>query len=484
MLTTSQTFRHHFSENFSRFTIIGIVCIIIQLLVFKLFYPFADYSSDSYSYIAAALQKLDVNILPIGYSKFLAFIHHFGHSDMLVFVTQHILIQLTQFFLLVTISYFYQPSNKAIKGIFYALLFNPVSLYLSNYISSDAIFLSLSLIWFAQIIWVLNRPSLWIYLIHAITILITFSISYNAMYFPLVSILTIIISKQKIWVKAIGVLFPLLLLCLFVQFTIKKTYEITGKKQFSVFRGWQIANNALYMFPHLNTIDEPPGDCQMIHRYVVDYFAHLPNIFKKRSPADGSIYLKEVEGPLKKYQSVTLGKQIDSIGEVQLWSAVSPTFSKYGQFLIKQNPLPYTQYFIIPNTINYFIPPIEELETYNPRSQEVSPIAAAWFNYPNNKVHIIFPTFQKTLFYFFPSLFGLLNIALFILLLRWIYKKEYIKEKRNFNISCVIVAVMVTANAIFSILASPIVFKHQIGPMIIIFTFLVLLAEKSKFETE
>jgi hypothetical protein len=45
--------------------IAGIACIA-QLIIFKLLYPYADFFSDSYSYIQAAAAHYDVSIWPIG----------------------------------------------------------------------------------------------------------------------------------------------------------------------------------------------------------------------------------------------------------------------------------------------------------------------------------------------------------------------------------------------------------------------------------
>ncbi|HEY4335682.1 MAG TPA: hypothetical protein VGM89_07285, partial [Puia sp.] len=42
-----------------------------EWIVFKLLYPYADYFTDSYSYIQAAVQRDAISFRPIGYSLFL-----------------------------------------------------------------------------------------------------------------------------------------------------------------------------------------------------------------------------------------------------------------------------------------------------------------------------------------------------------------------------------------------------------------------------
>src|ERR1044072_7014826 len=64
-----------------RFVWIMLAGTILQFVIFKLLYPFADFFSDSYSYIYAASANLDISIWPIGYSKFLRYFHFITHSD-------------------------------------------------------------------------------------------------------------------------------------------------------------------------------------------------------------------------------------------------------------------------------------------------------------------------------------------------------------------------------------------------------------------
>src|SRR5688500_4453676 len=58
-----------------RYLLIAAIGIILQFIIFKIFYPFPDFFSDSYTYISVAQNKTAISFRPVGYSRFLAFLH-------------------------------------------------------------------------------------------------------------------------------------------------------------------------------------------------------------------------------------------------------------------------------------------------------------------------------------------------------------------------------------------------------------------------
>ena len=57
-----------------------LILVTVQFILFKFCFPFPDFISDSYNYILGAQLHLDVNIWPIGYSRFLSTFHWFTTS--------------------------------------------------------------------------------------------------------------------------------------------------------------------------------------------------------------------------------------------------------------------------------------------------------------------------------------------------------------------------------------------------------------------
>ncbi|QJB32942.1 hypothetical protein HF324_16690 [Chitinophaga oryzae] len=483
-----QTFRQYVLKNpFNRrYLKIAAVAIAVQLVIFKLLYPYGDFFSDSYSYIYAAIMKQEVSLWPIGYTLFLRAFHVISHSDTALVVFQYVLVQSAALYLFFTVSYWLQPGEQTRKVMFYVLLFNPLVLYICNYISSDGLFLALSLCWFAQLLWLLYRPSWPLLLAHTILITIAFTVRYNAMYYPLITALVLLRCPQKIPFKILGIAAPLLLIAGFIRFTEQAARKVTGTAQFSVFGGWQVANNALYMFPYLKEYPEPPAGCESFHREVVHFFRDIvPKGSGIPSPIDGAIYLKHPNAPLKKYMALTYGPKDDTTGGIQSWGMVSPVYAKYGSYMVRQHPFYFSRYFLLPNTLNYFIPPLEKLSEYNLGSYDVSSIAVHWFHYPSKQLRSI-PAVgaQRALLFFFPFIFGLMNLLLLGLMVKWFVSAARKTASRPYRDSQLLVFITLLVNAGFGILASPIVFRYQVFPMIVCFLFIAVLIDKLKPELQ
>lgn len=184
------TFYAYFIKGNQKFNVAIVVLAFVQFIVFKTLYPYPDFFSDSYSYIFGAYAHLDVNIWPIGYSKFLALFHWFTHSAIALNLFQYFFLEFTALMFYHTIAYFY-PTGKTTKALLCLILFvNPLNLYLANYISSDCLFISLSLLWIASLIWIIQRPTWYLILTQAFVFIVAFAFRYNAMYYPIVSGIT------------------------------------------------------------------------------------------------------------------------------------------------------------------------------------------------------------------------------------------------------------------------------------------------------
>ncbi|GEP88717.1 hypothetical protein SAMN05660909_01188 [Chitinophaga terrae (ex Kim and Jung 2007)] len=456
----------------------ALLASIIQLVVFKLLYPYADYFSDSYSYISAAQMGLDVSIWPIGYSKFLALFHHITTSDTAVVAFQYLLLQGVLFYLLHTIIQYFAPAPWVVKTLFICFFFNPLHLYLSNYISSDALFLSVSLLWAIQLLQLIQRPAISIIFLHALLIVIAFTLRYNAMYYPLVSMIAYLLSHLKPAVKVAGIILPLLLITAFVIHTRNQSRALTGHAQFSVFGGWQLANNAFYMYPFIKVTATPPAGTEEFDKEVHKYFDSIPEQLKHVSPTQGAFYIKYPYAPLKYFLSLKAPGITDTTAGFQSWGAVAPVYGSYGSFLIKHHPFAFARYFLLPNTFNYFLPPLEKLEVYNTGANTVSQSAVHWFRYRSQEVKAISWTAQGWILMLFPMLFMALNLYTIWTLIRWVATRRLRSPDPLFEKCLWLMVILLAANAGFSILASPIVFRYQVFPMIICFSFLLIMSEK------
>lgn len=459
------------------YLLIAAIGAIVQLIIFKLCYPFADFFSDSYSYIFAAAARLDVNIWPIGYSKFLWLFHQITHSDTAVVAFQYLFGQLIALYFFFTLLYFYTPGKQISNIIFGCLFFNPLLLYLSNYISSDALFLALSLLWATQLLWMIHRPRPVQIFVHALLIVILFTLRYNAMFYPIISAIALLMSKRAVIWKLAGIALPLVLICLFINHTKNSAERLTGHRQFSIFGGWQVANNALYMYPYITEDGTPPAECQEFDQEVKQFFGKYHEKAKQVSPRDGAFYIKFPKAPLKQYLANHFDMDEDATHGVAAWGSVSPIYGSYGKFLILRHPIAFSHYFLLPNSFNYCFPPLEKLEVYNLGTTEVYPLAAQWFHYKDTHVTAISMKIQGALLVLFPGLFFVVNICFIWILIIWIKNKP---AAPLFGQALLLTTLLLLANTGFSILASPIVFRYQVFPMILCFSFSLLMAERLK----
>ncbi len=83
-------------------------CITVEFILFKLLYPYASFFSDSYSYIFAAAMHLDVNVWPIGYSKFLQFFPWITRSHLALISFQFYFLEISALYFFLSILYFYR----------------------------------------------------------------------------------------------------------------------------------------------------------------------------------------------------------------------------------------------------------------------------------------------------------------------------------------------------------------------------------------
>src|SRR5882757_3373648 len=124
-----------------RFLVFAMAVTLLQWILFKLFYPFASFFfTDSFAYLYAAAFNLDAHVWPIGYSKFLRVFNTFFHSDTVLVSFQYLFLQTCNLYFFCTVIYNFRPSKPVSIILFSLLIINPLSLYLANSISSDALF--------------------------------------------------------------------------------------------------------------------------------------------------------------------------------------------------------------------------------------------------------------------------------------------------------------------------------------------------------
>ena len=458
----------------------GIIVFVLEFTLFKFRYPFANYMPDSYAYLDAAAANADVSIWPVAYSKILRLLSVFSHSDLFVTGLQFLFLQGAVMIFLFTICYL-QRLSKAIRYfLIVSLLFNPISLYVANYVSADSMFISFSLLWLTSLIWIIYRPQPWLIVINAILVLFCFVIRYNGLYYPFISITIYLLSSIPWKWRLSGVLLSILLIAFSVFYTSDKMKVEAGHSQFSPFGGWQLANNALYMYQHIPPRQREPVSAELtpLENMVRQHMDTLTKVkFTHSDSANSYFYLWSDRGPLVQYMKIQ-HKNDTLMSYFKKWADEGPLYRKYGIALIKRYPLTFLNEFVGPNVWKYFEPPLEFLGTYNMGGDSVGKLAKTWFKYKTQRVarhndgHLEIEAIS-----WYPVFACLCNVLFLICLVGL----TIFRTARSTRAKTVQLALLFSAiyfiNAGFSIVASPIVLRYQIFPIIVILTASLIVAD-------
>jgi len=462
------------------FLITGILIAIAEFAIFKYFYPFASFiHGDSFVYLDTAFQNLDINTYPTGYSKFLRLFSVFNKSDTALVGFQYFLMMGSMFGLIFTLFHFYKPTRPAKIILWATTIFNPVFLYLSNYICSDALFVSLSMIWFVQLLWMLYKPTTKLILWNAVILFLAFTVRYNALFYPGIASITYVLTRSRIIPKVMGLALSIGLIGCFIGYTGSKYKALTGYRQFTPFTGWQLANNALYGYRYIDSASRKPvpKKFEQLDRMVREYFDSSRDV--KKHPIEGvdasTFYMWSRGTPLQEYMYKRFEKD-STASDLKRWATVSPLFAEYGSLLMRMYPKEFFAHYIAINGLKYYAPPVEFLDSYNMMQDSVNPIAQEWFNYKSRAVKTRFKDKKVYVLNFYPILVGTMNVIFVLGLASFIFLGGY-KEKRLLTKTLILIASMWLANFVFSVYASPIALRFQLFPILVTIAYAVLLVE-------
>lgn len=459
---------------------IAAVAIVIQFVVFKYLYPYASYiHGDSFTYLKIAYDNLDIEKYMVGYPRFLRLFSVFTTSDTALVAFIYLIIQTSTYFLLFTLFYFYNPSIVVQRILLVFMVLNPLYLHLANLVSSDGFFLALSLIWFTLLIWTIHRPSKKILIAHAIVLFISFTVRYNSLIYPFISLGAFWLARFPLRWKIIGLGIAGGLCGLFVINTSLKFKQLTGQWQYSPFSGWQLANNAMYAYKYVDSAQRKPvaKKFERLDLMVRQYYDASRNEHphpQEFVPAS-TIYMWTPFLPLWKYTD-SLFRSDPKANEIKKWSSMGPQFKEYGIQIIRRYPLHFVRYFLWPNAQKYYAPPVEFLGQYNSGKDSVAMIAQVWFKYNGPKVYTRVKDNKVRILNFYPILSGLINAVMLCSLVCYIVLQGW-KQKGNFRIGILMGGIVWLLNAGFTIFASSAALRFQSFPLMLTTIFSLFLMD-------
>jgi len=189
-----------------------------------------------------------------------------------------------------------------------------------------------------------------------------------------------------------------------------------------------------------------------------------------------NFFIVHPAGPLKQYMSRHFQPRTQ-YEDVAAWGKAAIVFGDYGRFLVKRHPMEFVQYYILPNTKNYFIPTMGKFSIYNMGEDKLWRPGQRWFHYASPDIWSISKTGQATLLGLFPYLFMLLNIY-FVLSFYLFLRRGGLRSKERFYIaSLLIVTLFLLLNFAFSVFATCVTLRYEIFPMIVLLAFSMLLTD-------
>jgi protoporphyrinogen oxidase len=455
--------------------------ILVQFIIFKILYPYAGFiDGDSYVYLQSAYLNGEINTYPIGYSRFLRLFSVFTDSDTALVAFQYLAIQLSALWFIFTLFYFYSPRRLTKWLMLIFVVFNPVFLYISNYVSSDSLFLALSLTWFTLLLWTLKRPTARLITLQVAVLFLAFVFRYNALYYPVITAITYLLSKQSAKSKLAGIVASILIIAAFMFHTSNEYKVLTGIRQFTPFSGWQIANNAMYAYRYVDSPNrnKVPVKLEALDNTVRHYFDTTRDINKhpEEMIVASTLYMWDPRSPLQKFMKLRYRNDSTS-NLLKKWSSMAPLYESYGYYIIRQYPLVYLKHYLLPNLLKYYAPPGEFLDTYNMGKDTVNKIAVSWFKYKNNKVRTSFKDFDVHCTSYLSGFSGMMNLIFILGSICWFYLKgsnQLFLEKR---ILCLALVLWI-CNLGFSVCASPITLRYQLFSIIVFSSLAFIILDK------
>ena len=450
------------------YLISAVVLSIGVFLIFKQFYPNPNMVMDSYVYIRAMALHQSVNSYPIGYSRFLLLFSLLSRSTTVLVWFQYLFLESACGYFFFTLLFFLRPGKWTQRILFAFLFLNPLFLYLANFIMADTVFIALSLLWFTQQLHIIGRPKPYLFFVQAILLFLAFTIRYNALYYPVISMLAILLSRWNVRLKVAAIVWQFALIGCFVAYTQAQMKNRTGVRQFSPFGGWQLANNALYMYGEVwqERQDPPPPRFFQVDSIVRLYFAHTPvrdQVLSYVYWSTGSTYMGKPGTPLLRYMYWKEGPDT-SFQDLKKWGSMGSYFGEYGSWLIHHYPLDYAHYFMFPNFCRYLVPPTEIFSAPSPyylRDDELGQPAIQWFGLKSLAARPAYIEWRTELFSLAPVLMGLIQLGFLAGLIGFILFKGFRKVDRVNVFILVIITCCWICDLGFSVTASPIVLRYR-----------------------
>jgi len=458
-----------------RLLLVSTLLIVAQYIWFKIQLPYPNFIQESYTYLRAATNNDFVNMLPIGYSKYLQLVGLISHSHLLPVLIQYLVLEIAIVYFFLTLKYLLNPGKWLIRVLMVITIINPLLLRVANLLTADALFAAISLVWFAQLLWLLYKPAPRLLVAHAFVLLVAVTLRDTGIYYPLLSLIAIVLSSLRTRQKLAYSGLIVLLFAIFVGATQYVYHERTGIIQLSAGRGWQAANNALYAYAHdpQDTGKNVEYQFRKLHALV----NHQDSMkYKKHGPDEtlGNYYSEDKGSPLYDYVRNDSTSKPDIKGGANRRLMMGPLYGKYALWLMKQHRGAFFGHFILPNTAKYFVPEPENAGYIFPWGSTDS-VAIKWFHLSSNRWYTYDNDWRISVISYMPGLVVMSSLAFLLGFMAFGLSGGFAKTGPLARRIMVFALVAGVLHLIFSVILMPVVLRHQVFPFMASYAFGIML---------
>ena len=344
---------------------LSVIAAIMAVLgvVMHVLFPFPFVFPDSGSYVLYAVTDGFNVYRPMGYSNYLGLLHSLAPNFGFVFTVSYTLNAVSTLFLLYSARYILKIDSK---WIFYPLclfsIFAPRLLFSTNFIMSDGLFTSLTMLFIATGLWICRTRKMWMTAVHLAIFALLYGVRFSGMFYVAVTVYALAVSPAVLWRgrtgKVVLALAPVLLF-MALQSSAKGRYEReTGVKTLSSFSGWQLANNASVLVPDARKMSRQDfaGNEQVVLNTFVGSFPD--SLFSTKNVLSTSLMWYN-DYPYKQFMFMYM--QQTGKPYINAWVETGRIYSGYGLSLIKRYPGKFVSRFVLPSLAgNFKFKPINE----------------------------------------------------------------------------------------------------------------------------
>ena len=366
------------------------LCILAGSLLVWLCYPYPATMTDSFGYLFAAIEKRFLVFRPYGYSAFLRAVHFFSHSLLAVFVAQALLYWLSLTALLRLVRKYFPP-RRTLPFLLLeaACALAPAALFMLDALMADSLYCSCLFLMCAGGIGMLKGRSIPWMVIYLVAFFVALNTRYSAMFLPLAFVPVLLFHRSRAYALT-GIALTAAIFLVFRSGMQSNMQKAVGVRQFSTgFDGWQLANNAMHILPHLSDAElkKMPSDARLkqLHSFCARRYDDAILGYTQNGKRAVSSFLWKNDLPLKQYMDYFL--MSGRYGYQDAWVKLgSGLYADYGKWLILHYPFKFLRYYLLPNLPAVFYPRDTEIVGNFAEIPAGKKEMVQWFGLPEDRV--------------------------------------------------------------------------------------------------